>query len=147
MEGKSMIRLPLGQWVNDFVEWLLLYFGNAFDRFSAGFLKITDFIGDGLELLPWYIIIAIFALLCFKAKGWRLALGAVIGLTLIYNLNLWPAFLETLLLVIISTFISLIIGIPLGILGAKKDGFHKVLSPILDFMQTMPSFVYLIPAL
>lgn len=142
-----MNRIPLGQWVNDFVEWLLLYFGNAFDSFSRAFLKLTDFIGDRLELVPWFIIVAIFALLCFKAKGWRLALGSVIGLSLIYNLNLWSAFLETLLLVIISTLISLIIGIPLGILGAKKDGFHKVLSPILDFMQTMPSFVYLIPAL
>lgn len=142
-----MYRLPLGQWVNQGVDWLLSHFGSAFDAFTASVTTVTVLLRNGLGLLPWYIIILIFALLAWRAKGWRLALGTSLGLFLIYNLQLWSPFLDTLILVLIASLVSLIIGIPLGILGARSDSFHRILSPVLDFMQTMPSFVYLIPAL
>ncbi|HWQ41822.1 MAG TPA: proline/glycine betaine ABC transporter permease [Desulfosporosinus sp.] len=142
-----MYRLPLGQWVNQGVDWLLDHFGNAFDAFTKSVTSITDSLRDGLGFLPWFVIILIFALLAWRAKGWRLALGTTIGLYIIYNLELWAPFLDTLILVLIASFVSLVIGIPLGILAARGDRFHRALSPILDFMQTMPSFVYLIPAL
>ena len=142
-----MYRLPLGKWVNSGVEWLLDHFGNAFDAFTASVTSVTESLRHGLGLLPWFVIILIFALLAWRAKGWRLALGTTIGLYLIYNLELWAPFLDTLILVLIASLVSLIIGIPLGILAARSDRFHKILSPGLDFMQTMPSFVYLIPAL
>lgn len=142
-----MYRLPLEQWVNIVVDWLIKYFGSTFDAFSDFLFIIADSLRDGLEFLPWYIIILIFALLALRAKGWQLALGTTIGLFLIYNLTLWSSFLDTLILVLLASFISLAIGIPLGILAARSDTFHKLLSPVLDFMQTMPSFVYLIPAL
>jgi len=137
----------LGKWVNSGVEWLLNHFGNAFDAFTASVTSVTDSLRSGLGLLPWFVIILIFALLAWRAKGWRLALGTTIGLYIIYNLELWAPFLDTLILVLIASLVSLIIGIPLGILAARGDRFHKILSPGLDFMQTMPSFVYLIPAL
>lgn len=142
-----MIRIPLGQWVNDGVDTLLLYFGSAFDAFTDSVTLVTDKMRDGLGFIPWFVIILLFALLAWRAKGWRFALGTTVGLYLIYNLELWSAFLDTLILVLIASLVSFVIGIPLGILGARNDRFHKVLSPILDFMQTMPSFVYLIPAL
>lgn len=142
-----MYRLPLGQWVNDAVEWLLVHFGNVFDAFTSAIASVTDLIRDGIGLIPWFVIIIIFALLAWRAKGWQLSLGTTLGLFVIYNLELWPAFLDTLILVLISSFVALIIGVPLGILAARSDQFHKILSPVLDFMQTMPSFVYLIPAL
>jgi len=137
----------LGQWVNHGVDWLLKHFGNAFDAFTATVTSVTDALRHGLGLLPWFVIILIFALLAWRAKGWRLALGTTLGLLLIYDLQLWPPFLDTLILVLIASLVSLIIGIPLGILAARSNRFHRVLSPVLDFMQTMPSFVYLIPAL
>jgi len=142
-----MYRLPLGKWVNLGVEWLLKHFGTAFDAFTASVTSVTDSLRYGLGLLPWFVIIIIFALLAWRAKGWRLALGTMIGLSIIYNLELWLPFLDTLILVLIASLVSLLIGIPLGILAARSDRFHRVLSPGLDFMQTMPSFVYLIPAL
>lgn len=142
-----MYRLPLGQWVNNGVDWLLDHFGSAFDAFTKSVTSITDSLREGLGVLPWFVIILIFALLAWRAKGWRLALGSTIGLYIIYNLELWGPFLDTLILVLIASFVSLIIGIPLGIIAARGDHFHRVLSPVLDFMQTMPSFVYLIPAL
>ncbi|MCC5468374.1 ABC transporter permease [Pelosinus baikalensis] len=142
-----MYRLPLGQWVNQGVEWLLKNFGNAFDAFTKSVTNITDSIRNGAGLIPWFVIIIIFALLAWRAKGWRLALGTTAGLAVIYNLELWLPFLDTLILMLIASVVSLIIGIPLGIFAARSDRFHKILSPLLDFMQTMPSFVYLIPAL
>jgi len=142
-----MYRLPLGKWVNNGVDWLLEHFGSAFDAFTKSVTSITDSLREGLGILPWFVIILIFALLAWRAKGWRLALGSTIGLYIIYNLELWAPFLDTLILVLIASFVSLLIGIPLGILAARGDRFHRVLSPVLDFMQTMPSFVYLIPAL
>ncbi len=142
-----MYRLPLGQWVNNGVDWLLDHFGSAFDAFTQSATSMTDSLREGLGVLPWFVIILIFALLAWRAKGWRLALGSTIGLYIIYNLELWAPFLDTLILVLIASFVSLVIGIPLGILAARGDRFHRVLSPVLDFMQTMPSFVYLIPAL
>lgn len=142
-----MYRLPLGQWVNYSVEWLLKHFGNAFDIFTASVTTITDAIRDGVGLIPWFVIIFIFAMLAWRAKGWRLALGSVAGLGIIYNMELWLPFLDTLILVLIASFVALFIGIPLGVLAARSERFHKILSPVLDFMQTMPSFVYLIPAL
>jgi glycine betaine/proline transport system permease protein len=142
-----MYRLPLGQWVNHGVDWTLNHFGNAFDAFTSTVTTATDLLRHGLGLLPWFVIILIFALLAWRVKGWRLALGSVVGLFVIYNLQLWSPFLDTLILVLIASLVSLIIGIPLGILAARSDPFHRILSPVLDFMQTMPSFVYLIPAL
>lgn len=140
-------RLPLGQWVNHGVAWLLEHFESVFDAFADSVTHVTDALREGLGLIPWFVVILIFAALAWRAKGWRLALGTVLGLYLIYNLQLWAAFLDTLILVLIASLVSLIIGIPLGILGARHNRFHQVLSPLLDFMQTMPSFVYLIPAL
>ena len=142
-----MYRLPLGKWVNSGVEWLLDNFGGAFDAFTESVTSITDSLRSALGVLPWFVIILIFALLAWRAKGWRLALGTTLGLYIIYNLELWLPFLDTLILVLIASLVSLIIGIPLGILAARHERFHRILSPGLDFMQTMPSFVYLIPAL
>lgn len=98
-------------------------------------------------MVPWWVIILIFAAIAWKASGWKLSLGTVLGLAFIYNLELWEPLLNTLILVILSALVSMIIGFPLGILAGRKHKFHLVISPILDFMQTMPSFVYLIPAL
>ncbi|HZK56133.1 MAG TPA: proline/glycine betaine ABC transporter permease [Desulfosporosinus sp.] len=142
-----MYRLPLGHWVNNGVEWLLDNFGSAFDSFTETVTGVADTLRNAIGVLPWFVIILIFAILAWRAKGWRLALGTSLGLYLIYNLELWQPFLDTLILVLIASLVSLIIGIPLGIIAARHERFHRILSPGLDFMQTMPSFVYLIPAL
>lgn len=92
------------------------------------------------------IILAAFAYFTGK-RNLKLAVGTFLGLLIIDNLELWELSIETLSLVISSTFLALIIGIPLGIIAAKSDLFYHALKPILDLMQTMPSFVYLIPAL
>lgn len=142
-----MAKFPLAQMVDGGVKWLQHHFGESLDAFSEAFgAGIKGFQGF-LEFLPWWVIILFFALLAWKAGGWKLTLGTIAGLFLIYNLKLWPSFLGTLVLVLISALVSIVIGVPLGILAGRNDKFHWLISPILDFMQTMPSFVYLIPAL
>ncbi|MFA6808421.1 MAG: proline/glycine betaine ABC transporter permease [Eubacteriales bacterium] len=142
-----MYKLPLGDVVNDAVEWLLYMFEDPIDVFANAMDKAIGGLHSGLEFLPWWLIIAIFVILSWKLSGWKLAVGSLLGLFLVYNLKLWSPLLDTLVLVLISAFVSIVIGIPLGILGGRKESFHRVITPVLDFMQTMPSFVYLIPAL
>lgn len=142
-----MTKFPLAQMVDKTVQWLVANFGEALDAFSEAFSTGIEGFQSLLEFLPWWVIILIFAALAWKSGGWKLTLGTVIGLFFIYNLTLWPAFLTTLVLVLISALVSIVIGVPLGILAGRNDKFHWLISPILDFMQTMPSFVYLIPAL
>ncbi len=142
-----MPKFPLGRIVENIVEWIMDVFGYYLDVFSDSVDVFIDKFHGLLAYLPWWLIILIFALLAFRASGWKLALGATLGLYFIYNLGLWSSLLETIVLVLISAFVSIIIGIPLGIIAGRNDGFHKLVTPVLDFMQTMPSFVYLIPAL
>lgn len=142
-----MYKLPLGEAVDKSIDWIMVNFGDNLDAFSkvvdSGIRSFHSF----LEYLPWWAIILVFAVLAWRIQSWKLAVGSFLGLFLIYNLKLWPAFLDTLVLVLISSIISIIIGIPLGIIAGRSDSFHRTITPILDFMQTMPSFVYLIPAL
>lgn len=144
---KYLTKFPLAPMIDQGIKWLQTNFGSNLDSFSTAFTSgIGDF-GHLLSATPWWLILLLFAVLAWRVGGWKLALGTAAGLFFIYNLKLWPSFLDTLILVIISALVSIIIGVPLGILAARNDRFHWVTSPILDFMQTMPSFVYLIPAL
>ena len=142
-----MYRLPLGQWVNKGVEWLLNNYGHAIDVFSTSIREMIDALKNGLNVVPWWLLILIVMIIAWRARGWRLALGSGLGLLLIYDMLLWPAFLETLVLVIISAIISIAIGVPTGIIIARNNIINRIFTPLLDVMQTMPSFVYLIPAL
>jgi glycine betaine/proline transport system permease protein len=142
-------KIPIGEYVELAVFWIELHLGWLLD-FISDFL---DFMITGLkDLLLFFppivfmIILAAFAYFTGK-RNLKLAVGTFLGLLIIDNLELWELSIETLSLVISSTFLALIIGIPLGIIAAKSDLFYHALKPILDLMQTMPSFVYLIPAL
>jgi len=102
---------------------------------------------DLLLTTPWLVMLAVFGALGWLLSGWRLALGCVIGLLLIGLFGLWEQSMQTLALMCVSVLFALLIGIPLGILAAANDRFDRLLRPILDGMQTMPAFVYLIPVL
>lgn len=142
-----MTKIPLGPLVDQTVKWLQLNYGDNLDAFSAAFSNAIDGLGYLFSIIPWWLIILVFAYLAWKVNGWKLSLGTILGLYIIYNLQLWLSFLDTLILVIIAALISIIAGIPLGIAAGRSNRFHRVITPILDIMQTMPSFVYLIPAL
>ncbi|ADY54854.1 binding-protein-dependent transport systems inner membrane component [Syntrophobotulus glycolicus DSM 8271] len=142
-----MTKIPIAELVDQGVKDLQYHYGEILDTFAKEINSWIKTLGQLLLLIPWWALIVVFALVAWRAKGWKLAAGTAAGLGLIYNLNLWPAFLDTLILVMISALVSMAVGIPLGILAAKNDKFNWLISPVLDFMQTMPAYVYLIPAL
>jgi glycine betaine/proline transport system permease protein len=141
-------KAPLGQWVKSSIVFLTRNFAPSFRVFSSA-VERTVMGGVNVLLIPhWSIIIAIFgALAYFYHRSLKLALAIACGLLLIVNLGLWVETIKTLVLVMAASFASLLFGVPLGIMAAKRPWFYSVIRPILDLMQTVPTFVYLIPAL
>jgi len=134
--------------INDAVRWLLQEYGTAFDKFSNGLLKLLLSIESMLQFVPWWGYVLIIAVLSWVAMK-KIVPVVVLSLmpVIIGVFGLWGLAIETLAIVITSVVLALVIGIPLGILMAEVKIFDMIFRPILDAMQTMPSFVYLIPAM
>ncbi|QYZ78010.1 proline/glycine betaine ABC transporter permease [Methanofollis formosanus] len=148
MNGFELPKIPLGDAVEALVEWIEINFAVVLDMISDGLDWIIEGIKDLLLLLPPPVFIALAAVLVWVVtrRDTKLAIGSALGLLLIWDLQLWSLAMETLALVLASTLFALIIGIPTGIFAARSETVHKLVKPCLDFMQTMPAFVYLIPA-
>lgn len=138
--------LDLGSWINDAVQGLLDNHGGAFD--SAG--QVVAGFSEGIEQLlmlpPAWLLIALFVALGLWRIGVRFALFTAAAFVLILLTGFWEQTLVTLGLTLSATLISLVLGVPLGIWAARSDRVAATIRPALDFMQTMPAFVYLIPA-
>lgn len=141
-------ELPVADWVEAGVDWLTDNLAFLFDALKDGGDTLMDSMVDLLSFIPPVLFILLVAVAAFFATGKKFGLAAfsIVGLLYIYNQGLWEQLLETLTLVIIASLISIIIGIPVGIWMAKSQWANTIIQPILDFMQTMPAFVYLIPA-
>ncbi|HET7628159.1 MAG TPA: proline/glycine betaine ABC transporter permease [Bacillales bacterium] len=139
-------KLPLGIWVDQLVRFLLDHFQWFFD----GVQNVLESMSGWLVTLFLYgtpfLWIIIIALIAWWVANWKVGLFSLIGLGLVNNLGYWPQLSSTLSEVIVSVVIAIIIGIPIGIWMSQKSSVQSVITPILDFMQTMPAFVYLIPA-
>ncbi|MBN2110864.1 MAG: proline/glycine betaine ABC transporter permease [Methanosarcinaceae archaeon] len=144
----EMPDLNIGEGVELVVYWIDDHFGFFLDIFSDFVDILISGLRDGLMFLPPLAFTVITALLVYflTKRMAGLAVGTAAGFLLIDSMNLWDLAMETLALVLSSAFIVLAVGIPLGILVAKSEIAYQITKPILDFMQTMPSFVYLIPA-
>ncbi len=139
-------RIPIKDWISAAVDYLVSEFGVIFDGFSAFIFFIVNNLKDGMLFLHPLILIAIIAFLAWRLAGWQIALFSIIGLLLTENIGLWVPFVETLALVLTAEILVMVVGLPLGIYAARSDKANAIIRPILDFMQTMPAFVYLIPA-
>nr|WP_082691571.1 proline/glycine betaine ABC transporter permease [Paenibacillus rubinfantis] len=143
---KSIPKLPLAEWIESLVDGMERTLGGFFDGLSLTIETIVDFFA-GLFLLPHPLLfIAIIGIIAYLIGKWQLTLFTVIGFLLIDNLGYWTETMNTLGLVITSGLISILLGIPIGIWSAYSKVVHRIVSPLLDFMQTMPAFVYLLPA-
>ncbi len=139
--------IPLAKWVTSFVDWLTLHFDGAFSLLQVIGKTIMEGVTNLLLFVPALLMIVLITLGAYLvSKKVGFTVFTLIGLLFIYNQELWEALMNTLTLVIFSSLTSVIIGVPLGILMAKSNKAQSVITPILDFMQTMPGFVYLIPA-
>lgn len=139
-------RVPIRDWIETGVRYLQQQYAVFFDGFRDGVEVVVSGLLSTFQALPALALIAVVALIATWMAGWRLGLFAAIGLLLVENIGLWTPFLQTLALVVTAQLLIVVVGLPLGILAASSDGAERIMRPVLDFMQTMPAFVYLIPA-
>jgi glycine betaine/proline transport system permease protein len=138
----------IADWVNDWVDKLVTNYGDVFRHISDTLLWAIVKLEGLLRVAPWWVLLAIVGLIAWHATRKLTTTAIIVGLLfLVGAVGLWDKLMQTLALMLVATFISVLIGIPLGILSARSNRLRSVLMPLLDIMQTMPSFVYLIPVL
>jgi glycine betaine/proline transport system permease protein len=140
-------KIPIGRSIEQSIDFLTLHFSFI----TRG---ISDVIETGIDILvasmmffPAWLLILIFSALSWWLAGRKAGILTLLGFALIWNLGLWAPTISTLALVLIATLIAVMLGLPIGVMAALFSGMHRVTMPVLDFMQTMPAFVYLIPAI
>lgn len=138
--------LPLGQWVNAGVKVLLDNGASFFDSIGVVVEGFAQSIEQGLLAIPFWLVIAVATYVGVKRLSWSFGVFVALALMLIVVTGFWPQTMVTLALTLSATLISLLFGIPLGIWCARNNHINASVRPVLDFMQTMPAFVYLIPA-
>jgi glycine betaine/proline transport system permease protein len=147
-EWLTAYKIPVGQWGKAFFDFLTDWLDWFFDGLSTGITAILDaMIAVMLWPPPLVVVAVIVALAYLLHRSIGLAAGVAVGLLYILNQGLWQETVETLALVIGSAAVAMGIGVPVGIAAAHREWLYKLLRPILDLMQTLPTFVYLIPAL
>ncbi len=140
------LNFSVGGWADVVVNYILDHFTPALDMIAAAIGFVTDGIQNALLAVPPIGGVAILTLLALWRVGWKFAIFTALALGLIIHMELWTGTMESLSLVLASTVIAVVIGIPLGIAMARSDTVASIVRPVLDLMQTMPAFVYLIPA-
>ncbi|SEM90897.1 glycine betaine/proline transport system substrate-binding protein [Terribacillus saccharophilus] len=145
---ENVEAMPVAEWTTNFVSRLTDTFAFLFDPIKDGLGNLMDVITSGLDAIPPIIFILLVAILAFFMTGRKfgLAVFSIVGLLFIWNQGLWDQLIDTFTLVLTSSILCIIVGIPIGILMSKSKIAQTIITPILDFMQTMPAFVYLIPA-
>ncbi|MBN3727180.1 choline ABC transporter permease subunit [Burkholderia sp. Ac-20379] len=138
--------IPLGTWVDQGVRYLLDHDAKTFDAIGRVIESLAAAVEHGLQAIPMWLMMAIFIGVGLWRVGWRFAIFTTAAMLLIFATGFWDQTVITLGLTLSSTIISLVLGIPLGIWAAKSKVVSTIVRPILDLMQTMPAFVYLIPA-
>lgn len=141
------LYFDLGEYVEIAIKWLNVTCAGFFEAISSSILWLLLKLETGLNWLPWWLVLILVFLILMKIRGWPSALLFTFLIFVIGTLGLWGHMMSTLAIILASVFISILIGVPLGILAAQYDGFDRVLTPILDAMQTLPAYVYLIPAI
>ncbi len=140
-------QIPLAAWVDKMVDWLVTTFGIVFDGITTVLDAFVTGLVDLFNIAPSILFALIFGLLAWWIANKKIALFSFIGLLFIDYLGYWGPMLQMLALVLTSVIISVAIGIPIGICASQNHTVRRIVTPILDFMQTMPAFVYLLPAI
>lgn len=146
MEFPDFLNIDISKPIDNGVKWLLLHWDGFFDAISSFILGIFNIVEDSLGIIPWWLMVI--ALFWAGYKLYNLKTGIVLSAMLmsIGAFGLWELMIYTLVIVIIAVLVSVTLGLPMGILMAKSDPVKRIMLPTLDAMQTMPSFVYLLPA-
>ncbi|WP_282605734.1 proline/glycine betaine ABC transporter permease [Pelagibius sp. Alg239-R121] len=137
--------LPFGDWSESALDWIVDIGRAPLLAAKAPVQVFLNLIQGGLIAVPPLVGLIFIAAVGFFLSGWRLALIGLVCLCFIGLIGAWEAAMITLSIVLTSVVLCILVGLPLGILAARSDRFFRILRPVLDFMQTMPSFVYLVP--
>ncbi len=147
MDWLDIPKIPVGPTARTVVDWLKLHLGGVFDTISEA---LGWLIGGTLGLLqappPIVVVLGFVALTWWLQRSWRICLLVLLGFLFILNQNYWKATTESLVLLFYSCLFCMAVGVPIGIAAAHRPRLYAALSPVLDLMQTLPTFVYLIPA-
>lgn len=142
-----MPRVPIGHYIDQLVQFLLKDFGGAFDLLSSVLITLVNLVYRVLSAAPPLAMIAILAVIAwFTTRNWRMVVFSLVAFLLIDSMTLWTAAMQTMAVVLVAASVAVILGVPLGIWAASSNRFSSAARPALDFMQTLPVFVYLIPA-
>jgi len=141
-------KIPLGETMAVAIEYVKAHGMGFFNAIAGGIRGSVNGVTAGLVAIPAWVLIAIFTALAWVLRrSWKLALFVALALLFIMNQGYWLATLETLSLVLVAAILSTVIGVPIGIAAAHRPRLFQALRPVLDLMQTLPTFVYLIPTL
>ncbi|HRN28309.1 MAG TPA: proline/glycine betaine ABC transporter permease [Terrimesophilobacter sp.] len=140
-------RIPIGQWARALLDWTRENLDWLLDLIKNVVGFVSNGLADALMAPPALLMIVLFALLAWLVRSWQLAVGTVLMFVFILGVDQWDTSMQTLALVLVATLATVAIAVPLGIWAARNDTVSAVLKPVLDFMQTMPSLVYLIPVI
>ncbi|WP_111429991.1 choline ABC transporter permease subunit [Rhodobacteraceae bacterium DSL-40] len=141
-------KIPVGKWASNVVDWLIGHAVWFFDGLSEGVTALIDAILWVLQTPPSLVVIAVFALLAWVIqRSWATVAFVIIGFLFILNQGYWEETTETLTLVLCAVIVCMGVGVPIGIAAAHRPRLYAALRPVLDLMQTLPTFVYLIPAI
>lgn len=138
-------RLPVGEEIEKFFDWLTTNLDWFFTVVSDAMEAVVDGLIAVLVAPNPLVMVVIFAVLAWLVQGWKFGVGSLLGLLLIVSMEQWENAMETLALVLVAALVAIVIALPLGILAARKAWASSVLKPIMDLMQTMPAFVWLVP--
>jgi len=139
------IYIPIGEWIEGNIKEWLFEQRPLFKKISAPIDTVLNSLDSLLNFIPFPIILFIFVFFAFKTNGLKFAVFSFLSLIFIDLVDLWSESMTTLAMIFTAVLFCMLIGIPLGILASRSNTFEIILRPVLDIMQTIPSFVYLIP--
>ncbi|HEV6952767.1 MAG TPA: ABC transporter permease subunit [Promicromonospora sp.] len=137
--------IPIGSWLETGFEAFKDTFDAVFDVLRDVITAAIDGLADLLHAPDPLVLALAFALLAWLVRNWKLGLGTLVGMVLIIGMDMWDPAMDTLAIVVVATVIALVVGIPLGIWAARSTTVSRILKPVMDFLQTMPGFVWLVP--
>lgn len=140
-------RINFGQWIESGLDWMTANLDWFFNFLRSVYLGMYDSLNWVFNTPPVAAVIIVVALAALLARGWKFGLGTAAGLVFILGVDQWENAMDSLSLVLVSAFLAVLISIPLGIWAARNNVVSTIVKPIMDFLQTMPALVYLIPAI
>lgn len=141
-------KIPVGKAAKAMFDWMNTHLGGLFDAVAAVMEAMIDAILWTLDTPHPFVIMAVFAALTWALqRSWKLCAGVVVGFLFVLNQGYWDETMESLTLILSACVVCMGLGVPIGIAAAHRPRLYAGLSPVLDLMQTLPTFVYLIPAI